>query len=57
MSDSKGYTIFGMKPIAFAIITAVMVAATFLGVLPTGMVGAIILIIGSLMMSTLAGML
>jgi Na+/citrate or Na+/malate symporter len=40
MSDSKGYTIFGLKPVMFAVIAAVTLVAILLGVLPTGMAGA-----------------
>ncbi|GAA0177477.1 2-hydroxycarboxylate transporter family protein [Clostridium sediminicola] len=50
MSESKGYKIMGLPFPAFAIISIVVLLATYLGVLPKGMIGAfaLMMVIGAI---------
>jgi CCS family citrate carrier protein len=43
--DNQGYRIFGLPVVGFAIIAVVVLGATYMGTLPTGMIGAFALMI------------
>lgn len=51
LNDNKGYRIMGMSIPMFAILTAIVLAGTYMEVLPTGMIGAfaIMMIIGAIL--------
>lgn len=50
-NDNSGFKIIGMSPIMFAIVTIVVLTATYMGVLPKGMIGAfpLMIVVGAIL--------
>lgn len=51
INDNSGFKIIGMSPIMFAIVTIVVLTATYMGVLPKGMIGAfpLMIVVGAIL--------
>lgn len=50
-NDNSGFKIIGMSPFMFAIVTIVVLTATYMGVLPKGMIGAfpLMIVVGAIL--------
>lgn len=51
INDNSGFKIIGMSPIMLAIVTIVVLTATYMGVLPKGMIGAfpLMIVVGAIL--------